>query len=46
MNFLNNFFGNKPPVVDWEIDQIPYYKSELEIPSFYFVEYMIYSDDW
>jgi len=36
---------------DWifnvlSIEQILYYKSELEISEFYFAEYMIYSDDW
>ena len=36
---------------DWifnllSIEQILYYKSELELSEFYFAEYMIYSDDW
>jgi hypothetical protein len=36
---------------DWifnvlSIEQILYYKSELELLEFYFAEYMIYTDDW
>ena len=36
---------------DWlfnllSIEQILYYKSELETSEFYFAEYMIYSDSW
>lgn len=36
---------------DWifnvlSIEQILYYKFELELSEFYFAEYMIYTDDW
>lgn len=45
-SYCNGFDSN-----DWlfnllSIEQILYYKSELEISEFYFAEYMIYSDNW
>ena len=50
---IRNFYAycNGFDTEDWifnvlSIEQIHYYKSELEISEFYFAEYMIYSDDW
>lgn len=50
---IRNFYAycNGFDTEDWifnvlSIEQILYYKSELEIPEFYFAEYMIYTDDW